>query len=520
MYSAYSAVHTDTHTYILSKADNVVLKIDRATGAETPLLAYHAVQLRAHNNHVFLLKTNTIECIDTPALYGSLLCPIKKANDLKFFGSKACVSNNFGALVVLNVLTTAFCEHLLTSHIRPIVIHGPCGYICRQFSNCVHVLNLKTNSFVENIPVGNKPVSIHFEGQKGYVVNYDDASISVIDTLTHHVEATITMSKINERNKFFIQDDELICGEPSYTVEQLTHSPHVKRSYIGDDPQLFKIVGNKGYLLHLNYRGIIVADLKTNKYTHVIETDAPPVSFTIHGDKGFAVCPKSNTVNVIDLLTDKLINTLPTGLNPHPMIVHNDFGYIKNSDSKTISVIDLNSELLAHTLENANNQTIDFSDTHLYLGITKSISLQELEGLRLFKYPYTGIEGFHVGENADEAFSKFEIAIEHKDYKPAKEYYDIALSLGHPKTFSVACYAFCKGIWGASQNDTWAMKYIEGMDHTYFLRLTPDQIFPFHFKCSAPQGRDSQNEPDPKSRKKEKTHKKKVKKKKKTKKKE
>jgi len=72
---------------------------------------------------------------------------------------------------------------------------SPFAYITNYGSNEVSVINTATNRVTATIPVGAGPEGIVItpDGTKVYVANYEDGTISVIDTASNNVTATVSV---------------------------------------------------------------------------------------------------------------------------------------------------------------------------------------------------------------------------------------------------------------------------------------------------------------------------------------
>src|ERR1700690_3248450 len=76
---------------------------------------------------------------------------------------------------------------------------GPFLYITNHDSNNVSVIDTATNTVTATIPVGNHPtgIAVDYLGARAYTANALDGTISVIDAATNTVNATIQMGGIH-----------------------------------------------------------------------------------------------------------------------------------------------------------------------------------------------------------------------------------------------------------------------------------------------------------------------------------
>lgn len=185
-----------------------------------------------------------------------------------------------------------------------------------------------------------------------------------------------------------------------------------------------------------------------------------------------------------NLKTFNVAHEMPLEGGLHKIKFHNGFVCLQQND--TFQIIDPNPFQVIQTIVFTPSASIDFSDTHLYLDDIKACTLPH-QPLKLFQYPYSGIEGFYLDQDPDNAFMQFEEAALKKEYVQAKEHFKIALSFGNRKACTIAFKAFCHGIWGAKQDDTWANEFSCNLDSEYLQRLDPELHYPYDFRLAENQ---------------------------------
>ena len=74
-----------------------------------------------------------------------------------------------------------------------VVAQGPYAYISNSFNNTISVIDTQTNTVTATIPVGISPggVAISPDGTRIYVTHYVNGNISVIDATTNTVTAIV-----------------------------------------------------------------------------------------------------------------------------------------------------------------------------------------------------------------------------------------------------------------------------------------------------------------------------------------
>lgn len=204
------------------------------------------------------------------------------------------------------------------------------------------------------------------DAQTAYITNYGDNTVSVIDTATNTVTATIPV------------------GVDPYGLNAVAVSPDGRRVYVTNssdyawDGTVWAIdtATNKvtaAITVNWGASGIAVTPDGTRAYVtsywagevYVIDTATNTITATIYGGshpKGVAVTPDgtrvyvannwSDTVSVIDTATNIVTATIPVRSEPFGVAVTPDGTrvYVANSDNSAISVIDTATNAVTATI--------------------------------------------------------------------------------------------------------------------------------------------------------------------------
>jgi YVTN family beta-propeller protein len=89
-------------------------------------------------------------------------------------------------------------------------------YVTNVNSNTVSVIDTATNTVIATIPVGTTPqgVAVTPDGSKVYVANSDSNTVSVIDTATNTVSATTPVGSYPVAFGVFIHPPSKFAGTP------------------------------------------------------------------------------------------------------------------------------------------------------------------------------------------------------------------------------------------------------------------------------------------------------------------
>jgi gliding motility-associated-like protein len=187
------------------------------------------------------------------------------------------------------------------------------AYIPNYGDGTVSVLNTSTNAVVATIPVGLNPygVTIGLGGGTVYVTNEGSNTVSEINTATNTVTATIP---INAGPK----------GESGPSGIIIT--PKGTHVYVADVKA-----------------GIVSVINPANNSVINVTVGANPSRLAVSPDGSvvYVTNNKSNTVSVISTVSNTVIGTIKTGMSPLGICVSSDgkFVYIGNTSSASISVV-------------------------------------------------------------------------------------------------------------------------------------------------------------------------------------
>jgi YVTN family beta-propeller protein len=162
------------------------------------------------------------------------------------------------------------------------------AYVANRDSDTVSVINTATNRVIATVPVESNPraVTIAPDGTKVYVANRNSGTVSVINTLTNQMLVTLS-----------------VRGYPSVVGVALD--------------------GTKVYIVDEFSNSISVIDTATNQVQTIIAVGVRPfaIAMTPDGSKAYVVNYGSNTVSVINIATDQVIATVSVGSMPRAVVM-------------------------------------------------------------------------------------------------------------------------------------------------------------------------------------------------------
>jgi YVTN family beta-propeller protein len=223
--------------------------------------------------------------------------------------------------------------------------HQPLAYVTNLADNSVSVIDTASNKVVATIPVGHDPsgVAVTSDGTHAYVTNQLDDSVSVIDTDSNTVVATI-------------------AGFPEFVLPVgVAITPHGTDPYGRDDRRhqsLAYVTNNVPNIDGSNFpaSAVSVIDTASNTVVATIPVGQYPngVAITPDGAHAYVANQGDGTVSVIDIARNKVVATIRVGAGPvgvditsdgthpseHDGRRHQPLAFVTNLVDNTVSVID------------------------------------------------------------------------------------------------------------------------------------------------------------------------------------
>ncbi len=184
-------------------------------------------------------------------------------------------------------------------------------YVANTSSGSVSVIDSSTDTVIATINVGNTPYHMTAIGNKVFVGNQNSGTVSVINTLTDTVAATVS---------------------------------------VGIGPSFLAAIGNKVFVLNQTSNTVSVINATTNAVTSTISVGAKPVFATLVATKLFISNQNSNTVSVVDTNTNTVVATVPVQQSPYDLTAIGTKVYVANTSSNSMSVIDSTSNSVVATI--------------------------------------------------------------------------------------------------------------------------------------------------------------------------
>ena len=234
------------------------------------------------------------------------------------------------------------------------------AYISNGNSDNVSVINTLTNTVTATIPVGNNPlgVAVSPDGTKVYVTNKFDQTVSVINTATNTVTATIPVNFDPFSLAVSPDGTRVYVANPlanDVTIINAINNTVIGNVPVGNNPQQAAVNfdGSKVYITNAGSNNISVINTSDNTVTTIAAGINPyGIIFSKDGTKLFVTNLGGNTVSVIDTLSKTITATINVGTNPIDAALSPDGTklYVSNQGSNNISVINTATNTVASTI--------------------------------------------------------------------------------------------------------------------------------------------------------------------------
>ncbi len=217
---------------------------------------------------------------------------------------------------------------------------APFGYVVNHGDATVTVVDTATNAVVATVSVGNQPIAaaVHPAGTRAYVTNQVPAgTVSVIDTAINGVVATVTVG-----------------ARPSGAA--------------------VKSPGDRVYVTNRDDKNVSVIDTATNAVLATIPVGNNPLGIAIDpaGTPAYVVNNGDNNVSVIDTTTNAVVATIPVGNDPSHVTIgpNGRRAYVSNSSNASVTVIDSGFQSVVATIPVGNipeGVAVDPAGNRLYV---------------------------------------------------------------------------------------------------------------------------------------------------------
>ncbi len=277
-------------------------------------------------------------------------------------GSHVYVANNDGTVSVIDATSNIVVKTITVeaeTFLGGVAVSadGTYAYVTNSSVNTLSVINTATNAITATIPFGQSPGDVAFtpNGARAYIVNESPGTLSVVNTVDRVVlvnldivtgtsgPADISISHDGAR-AFVANDLDNSVAVVSIASNTVTIINDVERptsvAPSRDRRQLYVAHGFvDGVLSHT----VSVLDTATHAVTGTITVGAGPIAIAVSpdGTRVYVANNADNSLSVIDSATDDVLDTIAVGGSPSAVAVSPDGSrvYVSNQFDFTVSVI-------------------------------------------------------------------------------------------------------------------------------------------------------------------------------------
>ena len=315
----------------------------------TLFLFYLAAYAQAQTN-----QTVGNGAVTAPVIFTGAGCVFNWVNDTPGIGLAASGTGNIPSFTAVNTgsgLVTA------TITVTP-ASQDAFAYIINQGTSSVSVINTATKAVVATIPVRTSPffISVSHDGSLVYLAHFAGQYVTVINSSTNKVIDTIPVSDNGSSSLATSPDGKLLYVSTGtflsnvnrqfvVQVIDILSKSLITNIVVGQTP--FDILvspdGSKLYTANNGSNNVTVINATNNTVITTVPVDLGPreMVLSLDGSKLFVVNNIANTVSVIDLVSYSVIATIPVGLAPISIALSPDGSraFVVNLQSNDVTVI-------------------------------------------------------------------------------------------------------------------------------------------------------------------------------------
>ena len=225
-------------------------------------------------------------------------------------------------------------------------------YVMNASGNSVSVVNTASNAVSATVSTGTNPsgIAAHPYGTQVITANYGSNNVTIISTATNAVLATTAVGTQPAQVVYSLTGDKAyVLNAGSANVSVINTSTYAVSSTIavGTQPVYAKGLSPDGTRLIVgNYAASTVSIINTTTDTVVATpsttTGSSFVSFLPDSTKAYVTCPDGDNVKVITMASNTVTATITVGDNPRESAITPDGTklFVVNRGSNTCSIID------------------------------------------------------------------------------------------------------------------------------------------------------------------------------------
>jgi len=233
-------------------------------------------------------------------------------------------------------------------------------YVSNVWGNSVSVIDTSTNEVVATVGVGSAPsgVAVSPDGSRVYVTNGDDTSVSVIDTSTNEVVATVDVGSAPSGVAVSPDGSRLYLLSIYVGVIVFDTSTNEVVATVGLDDYLHYIAvspdGSRVYVGNYFDYSVSVIDTSTNEVVATVGVGSSPAGVAVSpdGSRVYVGVVANGSVRVIDTSTNEVVEEVGGGSPPTSVAVSPDGSllYVAVGSDDSVIVFDTSTNEVVATV--------------------------------------------------------------------------------------------------------------------------------------------------------------------------
>lgn len=222
------------------------------------------------------------------------------------------------------------------------------AYVANYYANTVSVIDTSTNSVVATVPVGSAPAQVAAtpDGSYVYVTNFGSGTVSVIATATNTVVATVSnvpawavATMPNGRGIYVADNGADVINTASDAVVATVSCSSRKGRCVAPYSDAVAVTPNSqyAYVSHYTSNNLEVINTTTNAVIKSVKVGNAPLSLAVtpNGADVYVANGRSGTVSVVKTSKNRVVKTIKIGGVPEGLAISpsGGYAYVTNYDS-------------------------------------------------------------------------------------------------------------------------------------------------------------------------------------------
>jgi titin len=245
-------------------------------------------------------------------------------------------------------------------------------YVANYAGGSVSVINTSSNTVIATVTglYGPTDVAVSPDGSRVYVANNDSGTVGVINTASNTVIATVSyydalpssLVVSPDGSRVYVVDSTGLRGDNTLTVINTASNTVIARVFVGEDARRVAVSpdGSRVYVSNGYTSTVRVISTASNTVIATVSLSgfAYPEAMAVSpdGSRVYVTHNSDTTVSVIDTTSNTVIETVGVGYGPLGVAVSPDGSrvYVVNSGDSTVSVISTASNTVIETLTDSD----------------------------------------------------------------------------------------------------------------------------------------------------------------------